>query len=133
MRGLAEMLTMPERSFRCGPLALQRILSIAKSPPSPDSLMALEDSRSTPNGLSLTSVQAASVRAGMNFRMALRAPGAQIVTPAVVHWKVGHYAAVLGNNADGRYQVEDATFGQAVRISPDTLDAQASGDVLVPP
>src|SRR5260370_16688732 len=127
MRGLAEMLTMPERSFRCGPLALQRILSIAKSPPSPDSLMALEDSRSTPNGLSLTSVQAASVRAGVNFRMAFRAPGAQIVTPAVVHWKGGHYAAGLGKNADRRYQVEDATFGPALRITPDTLAPPPSG------
>src|SRR5260370_22532891 len=110
MRGLAEMLTMPERSFRCGPLALQRILSIAKSPPSPDSLMALEDSRSTPNGLSLTSVPAASVRAGMNFRMAFRAPWAQIGPPAVVHWTGGHYAALFRQDADGRYPVEHAAF-----------------------
>jgi hypothetical protein len=49
--------------------------------------------------------------------------------PAVVHWKLGHYAAMVGR---GRYLIEDSTFGEDVHISAHTLDEEASRYFLIP-
>ncbi|HEY1692882.1 MAG TPA: RHS repeat-associated core domain-containing protein [Polyangiaceae bacterium] len=131
-RGLDDMLERPARSFRCGPLALERILLSESATPSKASFATLDAAPSTSEGLSLSSVAATSAEAGMNYQMAFRTPGAAVVTPAVMHWKVGHYAAIVGK-PDGRYQVEDATFGETIRITKNTLDEEASGYFLVPP
>ena len=130
-RGLAHMLNSPELSFRCGPFALTRILLHQSPRPDAAALHTLEEAHSTPNGLSLTAVQAISVKAGMNYVMAFREAGAPMILPAVAHWKMGHYAAIVGK-ADGRYLVEDSTFGEDIRVTPDTLDDEASGYFLVP-
>jgi RHS repeat-associated protein len=131
-RGLADMLDRPGSSFRCGPLALERILLSQNASPPKASFSPLEAARSTPNGLSLSSVAALSEKAGMHYQMAFRTPGAEVIVPSVVHWKVGHYAALV-SRPDARYQVEDATFGESIRISEQTLDEEASGYFLVPP
>jgi RHS repeat-associated protein len=130
-KGLDDMLERPERSFRCGPLALERVLLSENTQAPKESFETLNAAESTPEGLSLSSVAALSAKAGMNYQMVFRAPGAQIVVPAVMHWKVGHYAAIVGR-PDGRYQVEDATFGESIRITAQTVDEEASGYFLVP-
>jgi RHS repeat-associated protein len=129
--GLYDMLHKPETSFLCGPLALKRILNYSSSAPSPVSLQVLEDAHSTPNGLSLSAVRGFAAKAGMNYQMAFRTPGAAVVTPAVAHWKVGHYAAIVDRVA-GRYLIQDTTFGEDIRMSRATLDEEGSGYFLVP-
>ena len=131
--GLYEMLHQPETSFLCGPLALRRILTDVDTgiKPSPVALRVLNDAQSTPNGLSLTAVQQIATKAGMHYQMAFRKPGAVVITPAVAHWKVGHYAAIVGHQK-GRYLVHDTTFGDDIRVSRATLDEEASGYFLVP-
>ena len=129
--GLADMLTRPDIAFKCGPAALARILSLKPSPTSAQSQRVLADSQSTPNGLSLSAVQAISVEAGMGYQMAFRSPGAPLIVPAVAHWKVGHYAALLGKDPAGRYVVGDPTFGEDIVVSRSTLDEEASGYFLV--
>ncbi len=133
--GLYDMVYHPEASFRCGPLALTRILKYqAQSSPakaSPASLKVLEDAHSTANGLSLTAVQEIATRAGMDYQAAYRTAGAAVILPAVAHWKVGHYAALV-DHQNGRYVVEDTTFGEDIRMSAATLDAESSGYFLVP-
>lgn len=134
--GLYEMEHEPEVSFRCGPLALKRILNYTSAPePSPSvraSVRVLDAAHSTPNGLSLSAVKEIAAKAGMNYQMAFRTPGAKvIIMPAVAHWKVGHYAAVV-DRKQGRYLVQDTTFGEDIRMSPETLDEEASGYFLVP-
>ena len=129
--GLYDMLYHPEDSFRCGPLALTRILKYGDAKASPVALRVLENAHSTPNGLSLMAVQQIATKAGLQYRMAYREPGAQMILPAVAHWKVGHYAAIVDRNR-GRYVVQDTTFGEDVRVSPQTLDEEASGYFLVP-
>ncbi|MDB6118778.1 MAG: hypothetical protein JWO08_2559, partial [Verrucomicrobiaceae bacterium] len=131
--GYGLMTSSPGTSFRCGPLALSRILAsqeVKEYFPAP-----IRDSVSTRQGFSLTQTRDIAVQAGMTgFRMAKRAPGAAIITPAVVHWKVGHYAALVGSaGTNGRYQVEDPTFASQtpLTISPAGLDAEASGYFLV--
>lgn len=131
--GFGLMTSNPGISFRCGPLALSRILASQANKdyfPAP-----LRDSVSTRQGFSLTQTRDFALAAGMTgFRMAKRAPGAAIIAPAVVHWKVGHYAALLGPpSSKGRYKVEDPTFATQtpLTISPSALDAEASGYFLV--
>ena len=129
--GLFEMEHEPEVSFRCGPLALKRILNYTSSRPSSASLRVLDDAQSTPVGLSLSAVKEIAFKAGMRYQMAFRTPGAAVIMPAVAHWSVGHYAAVV-DRKDGRYLVQDTTFGEDIRMSPATLDEEASGYFLVP-
>ncbi|MEO8800093.1 MAG: hypothetical protein ABI551_19515, partial [Polyangiaceae bacterium] len=132
-RGLADMVNTPEASFRCGPMALKRIL--ARAAPSASlstASAALDRATSTPRGISLTSVLRFSASAGMSYQMAFRSPGAEILLPAVAHWRVGHYAAIVKQDELGRYRVEDPTFGENVRMQRATLDQEASGYFLVP-
>ncbi|MFT4075639.1 MAG: RHS repeat-associated core domain-containing protein [Asticcacaulis sp.] len=130
-RGYAHMQQWPQLSFRCGPLALLRILLHQTAQPDPRAVKALYNAHSTPNGLSLPMVQRMSVTAGMNYQMAYRTPGAKIIMPAVAHWKMGHYAAIVGEE-NGRYLIQDSTFGSDLRLSTQTLDTEASGYFLVP-
>jgi hypothetical protein len=53
------------------------------------------------------------------------------VVPSVVHWKVGHYAALVRQEGD-RYLLEDPTFGNTVWATRDALEAETSGYFLIP-
>ena len=132
-RGLAEMESRPDVAFKCGPSALARILKQHPTSDVPASRRVLGNAQSTPNGLSLSAVQAISVEAGLNYQMAYRSPGAPVLVPAVAHWKVGHYAAVLGRDARGRLWVGDSTFGEDIAVTSPTFDEETSGYFLVPP
>ena len=127
--GLWLMDNKPENAFRCGPFALGRIRALSNPASAADPLIL--NSRSTRKGISLDKVQALSLALKMPYQMAKRRPGALIRLPAVVHWKVGHYAALV-RSLDGRYLIQDPTFGQDIWISPEALDAEASGYFLVP-
>lgn len=129
--GLYEMIHEPGLSFRCGPLALKRILTYRGADPSAHVLRVLDDSSSTDHGLSLSMVERIATKAGMHYQMAFRKPGSAVVVPAVVNWKVGHYAALVAK-LGGDYLIEDTTFGSDIRISRRTLDQEGSGYFLVP-
>lgn len=102
--GLAEMQTRPGVSFRCGPLALHRImLAVHPEDPRTDLIAASE---STTRGFSLLQVEQLSRQLGLNYQMAFREPGADLVVPSVVHFTVDHYAAVMRRDG-GRYLLED--------------------------
>src|SRR5262249_50019679 len=133
-RGLDDMLVRPELSFRCGPLAIRSIYlrQHPRGDLDPKIIHAIEEAHSTPNGLPLTAVRDLAHRIGFDYQMAFRSPGAPMLLPAVAHWKMGHFAAVLGRE-DGRYAIEDTTFGERIRVDAATLDEEASGYFLVPP
>ena len=63
--------------------------------------------------------------------MARRDRGAAFIVPAVVHWKVGHYAALLRQEGD-RYLLQDPTFRNDVWATKEALEAETSGYFLVP-
>ena len=129
--GLYEMIHQPGSSFRCGPLALARILTYRGAGASGHSLQVVSDAQSTSHGLSLTMVEHIARQAGMHYQMAYRTPGSAVIVPAVVNWKVGHYAALVAKARSG-YLIQDTTFGRDIRISGPTLDEEASGYYLVP-
>ncbi len=128
-QGLGMMKRHPEVAFRCGPLAVDRILR-AKDPKlagKPE----ITGAPSTPKGTSLAFVASLADQTGLSMQAAFRNPNAPILTPAVMHWKVGHFAALLRKEGD-RYLVEDATFKRRMWIRAEVLDAEASGYFLVP-
>ncbi|MEO7675667.1 MAG: hypothetical protein ABIV39_02755, partial [Verrucomicrobiota bacterium] len=140
--GLWSMQNKPEISFKCGPYALQRILLsdqrlLASSPT--NAMMEINNSASTQKGFSLPQVAELSKKVGLNYQMAFRggpvgtrSTASPFVVPSVVHWKVGHYAALVRQEGD-RYLLEDPTFGNTVWATRQALDAETSGYFLIPP
>ncbi|MEO7678874.1 MAG: cysteine peptidase family C39 domain-containing protein, partial [Verrucomicrobiota bacterium] len=132
---LSMMQYQPGVSFRCGPLALQSILRsdqrlLASSPT--NSMMEIFNSASTQQGFSLPQVAELSKTVGLNYQMAFREKGGEFVIPSVVHWKVGHYAALVRQEGD-RYLLEDPTFGNTVWATKQALESETSGYFIIPP
>jgi len=73
-----------------------------------------------------------SQKIGLNYQMAFRQKGGDFVVPSVVHWKVGHYAALVRQEGEW-YLLEDPTFGNAVWATQQALAAETSGYFLIPP
>jgi RHS repeat-associated protein len=128
--GLWMMKNDPGVSFRCGPLALHRI-QVALDPQLARTDLVL-NSKSTTDGFSLAQVVKLSEEMGLKYRAAFREAGAPFVVPSVVHWKVGHYAAII-REENGSFLVQDPTFRNDVWITRAGLDAEASGYFVIPP
>lgn len=127
--GLWAMQNEPGVSFRCGPLALLQI-QLAQDP-AHARVDLVHRSKSPQTGFALPEVAALSREMGMPCRMAFRVPGAAIAVPSVIHWKVGHYAAIVRQEGE-RYLIQDPTFRNDVWATQAALDAEASGYFLVP-
>ncbi|HEX3718863.1 MAG TPA: RHS repeat-associated core domain-containing protein [Verrucomicrobiae bacterium] len=128
--GLWTMQHRPEVAFRCGPLALRQI-KLAVDPKHPADAEIIK-SASTQKGFSLPQVAELSKKIGLNYQMAFREKTGAFVAPSVVHWKVGHYAALVRQAGD-RYLVQDATFRNDVWATKGALEDETSGYFLIPP
>ena len=63
-------------------------------------------------------------------RLVFRKPGQPVPVPSVVHWKVGHFSAIVGQ-ANGRYRVEDTlSAGQTIWVTQS--GARRGGERLFP-
>jgi RHS repeat-associated protein len=114
------------KAFLCGAAALQNLKRAQdrEAEPFAPNVQAGE------NGLSLAQLKNLSQSRGMNLQVAKRSPGAPIITPALVHWKVGHYAA-LTENSEGRVKLLDPSFARNQLVTAKTLDEESSGYFLV--
>src|SRR5258708_40357475 len=65
----------------------------------------------------------------MAFRT--KGEGLAIVVPSVIHWKVGHYAAII-REENGRYLLQDPTFRNDVWATREALNEEGSGYFLIP-
>ena len=128
-QGLALMNQRPQDAFRCGPMALDRIL-VATNQASALKTKILE-SQSTTQGMSLVQVNKLAGSLGLKYQMARRTSGAKIIYPSVINWKVGHYAA-LTKEARGKFLSQDPTFTDDVWVSQQAIDQEGSGYYLVP-
>jgi len=126
--GLSLMQLRPDLAYRCGPAALDRILAHQRGTPGFDPILMA--AASTPQGVNLTEVWKLSRTVELKLQMAKRSPGAPILTPAVIHWKLGHYAALFADG--GNYRLEDPTFLADTYATTATIDAEASGYFVVP-
>ncbi|MEY2564931.1 MAG: hypothetical protein QOH88_3124 [Verrucomicrobiota bacterium] len=130
-QGLWLMQNKPENAFRCGPMALDRIRARANPALAFDARVI--NSRSSTQGMSLAEVSELASQLEMKYIMARRDPGASMagLIPAVIHWKVGHYAALTGET-NGHCRVEDPTFGDTISVSQRAINEESSGYFLVP-
>ncbi len=120
--GLALMRAKPEEAFRCGPLALDRVLASLRA----NYILpkAVEDFPSTSDGTSLSQMAKLANDVGQPMQMAKRSPGSVVTLPAIVHWKAGHFAALV-REQHGRYLVEDTTFGDRSWITREAMEEEA--------
>jgi RHS repeat-associated protein len=128
--GLASMDQFPEHSFKCGPFALRTVRETLGLEPFTHPL--IEKKQSERVGISLLEVEKLAQDMGMDWVAVTRKAGAPLPVPAVVHWKVGHYAAVVQRTQDGRLLVRDPTFLQDFLMDPAVFDQESSGSFLLP-
>jgi len=128
-QGLGLMENRPEDAFRCGPMALDRILTATNQRHGTDK--QIFESRSTKQGMSLVEVNKLAQNLGLKYQMAKRLPGAQVIYPSVVNWKVGHFAA-LTKESNGKFLSQDPTFTDDFWVTTKALDEESSGYYLIP-
>jgi len=122
------MRTDPKHLFLCGPMALKMLMLAQHA--TLDQIKFLNKVRAGPKGTSLAEVAALAKQANVPLEPVFRKPGEPVPIPSIVHWRVGHFAAIVGE-ANGRFHLEDPTFGrQGVWVTRPALDAEASGYFL---
>jgi YD repeat-containing protein len=126
--GYSLMQEKPEAAFRCGPMALDRILAYGNAAYRRDKRII--ESRSTPKGTSLDQMRELAGQLGMPMQAAKRTTTTAVIVPALVHWKAGHFAALVAER-DGRYLIQDPTFGDELWVTRNALDDEGSGYFLV--
>lgn len=120
----------PGHLFICGPLALQSLMITEEA--KPDQVAFLQWYRAGPNGTNLAGVGNLADKANFAHRLVFREASQPVPVPAVVHWKAGHFATIIGQ-AGGRFQIHDPVFGhQDFWMSRAAVDAEASGYFIVP-
>jgi RHS repeat-associated protein len=120
----------PGVAYLCGPKALENVLKTLNA--SPKQIKVAQDARSGPHGFSLTQLAALADKAHLKYTLIHREAGQPIPVPSIIHWKVNHYAAVVGMQ-DGKYVLKDPTFADAGAVlTQKAIDAESSGYFLVP-
>lgn len=120
----------PRHLFLCGPMALRSLMLALGARFQQVDFLAWY--RAGPNGTNLAEVGKLADKARLHYRLIFRKPGQKVPVPAIVHWQVGHFAAIVGA-ANGRYHVADPVFpGQGLWVTPAALDQEASGYFLTP-
>ncbi len=118
----------PRHLYLCGPQALKSLM-IARGA-SPEQVGFINTYRATPRGTSLADVAHLADKAKVSYRLVYRRGGQPVPVPSIVHWKLGHFAAIVGA-ANGRFHVVDPSFpDQEVWVTPGAMDAEASGYFL---
>jgi len=122
----------PGEAFKCGPYALVSVRLAQKLEPAVPE--AIAEAKSGREGFSLRRVMELARQTGMPAEAVAISPEglATLPLPAVVHWKLDHYAAIVERSADGtRFLVRDRTFGFDGWVSAAALAEEASGHFLV--
>jgi YD repeat-containing protein len=118
----------PETSLRCGPASLSFILtSQGRNPLDPK----LQKANATCQGTSLYQNFRWSEELGLGLQMAKRGPASPLPVPSMLHWKSGHFVAVVEEHS-GRYLVKDPTISHDLWVSRAALEDEASGYALAP-
>ncbi len=125
--GLYVFRNNPGIGYLCGPMALKNLLLSLGRPA--DQVRFLDDYRSGPHGVSLEEVATLATKAKLDFHLVHRDANQPIPIPSVIHWKVSHFAAIVGEQ-NGRYHIKDPTFGHDLWVTRGALDTEGSGYFL---
>ena len=126
--GLWAMRNDPGVAYLCGPMALKNLLLAQGAKPA--RVNFLDAYRSGPHGVTLQQVAELADQAKLDHTLVFRKPGQPVPVPSIVHWKLSHFAAVVGQNGD-LFHIIDPTFGPDLWVSSRALDAESSGYFLV--
>lgn len=127
--GLWSMQNNPGIAYLCGPMALKNLL-VARGA-SAAQVRFLDDYRSGPQGVSLAEVAQLAKQAKLPYQLVHREAGGNIPVPAIVHWKLSHFAAIVAEE-NGHFQLKDPTFGRDLWVTRAALEAESSGYFLIP-
>jgi hypothetical protein len=118
----------PKHLFLCGPMALKALMLAQGA--TAEEVRFLDKYRARANGVSLAELAKLAEDAHLSYQPVFRKPGDAIPVPSVVHWKVGHFAAIV-EEANGRFRVKDEVLGEDdVWVTKAALDDQGSGYFL---
>ncbi len=118
----------PKHVFLCGPLAL-KFLMMENSATS-EQVKWVNRYHAGPKGVSLAEVARLADEAKVSLAPVFRNPNQPVPTPSIVHWKIGHFAAILGRE-NGGYVVKDPVLGRhAIWMSAEAIDSEATGYFL---
>jgi len=127
--GLWTMRNDPGVAYLCGPMALKNLLLSENV--SAERVRFLDEYRSSPQGVTLAEVGRLAEQAKLPYKLAYREKNQPIPVPAIVHWKVSHFAVVIGET-NGRFHIKDPTFGTDLWVTRGALESESSGYFLIP-
>jgi YD repeat-containing protein len=128
-RRLSKMIHQVDTSFQCGPMALAALAPFRGQQPIEP--RRPQEARSTDQGTSLAQNLDWASKWELGLQAAKRSAGSAVLVPALVHWKTGHYSALVEARG-GRYHVLDRSFDEDVWITAAALDDESTGYALVP-
>ncbi len=128
-QGLWTMENDPGVAYLCGPMALKNLLLSQGA--KPDKVQFLYEYRSGPTGVTLAQVSDLADKAALPHTIVYRAADQPIPVPSIVHWKLSHFAAIVGQQGD-RFHIQDPTFGRDLWVTRRALETESSGYFLVP-
>lgn len=127
--GLWDMQHHPQSAFQCGWIALTALWRAEGLPAVAAAPVQAMDSQHPGYSLQqLVDIAAQHHQPMMAIHATNNAP---IPVPAVVHWKSGHFAAILAQ-VHGRYEVADPVMDGKAWLSEAAIRAESSGYYLVP-
>lgn len=119
----------PEESFRCGPQALLELAQALGT--TEDTLVMLRGTKAGRDGTTLKDLQDLAAQHHLALVAVELPPESSLPLPAVIHYRVGHFATVLEYHGK-RYRVADPAFRTPRWIREDDLHAEITGPCLVP-
>lgn len=126
-----QMEKQPWCAYKCGPYAVNTIWNLDKKDKNIHPV--IESAQSTTEGTSLAQVKGWADEVGINYVPAKRSTGSRIIVPSVMHWRLGHFAAIV-KEEKGKYLLQDPTFDTdaAVWLSKNAIEQESDGYFLVP-
>jgi RHS repeat-associated protein len=129
VEALARMLGSPQTTYRCGIRALQAVGDLLTTGASFDAHLRGESA--TDHGLSFADLQALAQKYGLQMVPVELPAGADPVVPSIVHFKLGHFAAILKQDGS-RYWVDDPVFRTPRWFNAEVIKEESSGRYLIP-
>lgn len=118
----------PRHLYVCGAAALRAMMQAEKRA----TLPVVESMRVSSDGMSLDDITKLASNLGEHLTPVHRRQGQAIPKMSIVHWKDGHYAAIVGER-NGLYHVMDTIFpGDGIWMTQSAIDEESSGYFLVP-
>ena len=127
-QSLHSMQHEPELAFRCGPMALKGALVFLHPRRAPNEKLCVAPV--TRHGMTLTRLQVLAHVVGLPYVMARPTKNAHFPIPSILHWRVNHYATLVGHT-HGLYKVWDPGFNHAQWFTRKALLHETTA-VLVP-